>query len=1204
MADPIVPLRVGVAEVEIGGGLADGAVELTLTVSGSTVALHGAGVDVSAPHAGVGDGLRAAVNDVRRERARAGHRRDPAVPTQRRDGSVSLRRAGELMAESFLPEPVAAALADVLRRAAAGHVPVRLGVCAPGHPWLPWETLPDPVERRPLALHPLVTVYRKVTAPRVRQIPGPLRIVVAIAAPEAGGGAVLDHERELRNVLAAVRGARQGDADVRVVPFATTAAIRSALDEAPAHVLHLSGHAGPGTLVLEDASGAARTVPADEFVDEAIPPGLMPPVVCLAACSTDVPAEPGSTSFAGRLIERGASAVIGTETSVTDRYATAVFARVYQELSEAAVPDVVASVADARRVVQLQWATSTHPREAELAGLDEWGVLTVLAGAGSVRVFDPAVTAEVPARDVGSVPGLLTREVGEFVGRRRELRRLPGELFGPEVSGLVLHGIGGVGKTTLAAELVRRAEPRAVAVLTGALSVDTLLARVAEAIRRTVNPAGAAMRAVEFATHVDESCQDRLAALHRHVLGQVPVLAVLDNFEDNLTDDPADRRVRDQSLAALLALWAADPGRSRLLVTSRYEFALPDDAETHLRSVPVGPLSLAETLKLIWALPALDRLDDAEVERVWRLVGGHPRTLEYVDALLRGGRARFHDVTARLTRAVRAKLGRHAGDRVLRAARTLDAALAEAVTLAADDVLLDELVGSLADTPDAERLLLGASVYREPVDHNALLFHLGGPDDSAGALPGRHSARPPRSAPPGLARTVDRVAATTLLAVDHDTDTVFVHRWTAAELERRWREQGRVDELREAHRRAAEYWRWRVDRLPQDLDANVHDLLEGRHHLLELGDVEGAGELTRYACSRLLTVGAWDRSAELVHDMLGRLADDSPDRAFWLHLLGVLAQKRGDYAEAHRRYTQALAIDEPLDNQTGIATTYHNLGVLAHDRGDNAEAHRCYTHALAIAERLVNEPDIAAAYHNLGVLAQDRGDYPEAERYYTQALAINEKIDDQARMAAAHHNLGVLARDRGDYAEAERYYTHALSLKEELDDRAGIANTYRELGKLVHDRGDYAEAERYYTGALTINEELGNQAGIATCYGQLGILAHDRGDYAEARRRYTQALAIDEQLGNRTGIATDWGQLGRLAEDQQQYGKAVAWHLSALLARLELRTPSAIHNAHALCRFRERLGPELFVDAAKEVVDEQTLDSVLELLDSVTDEDD
>jgi len=61
---------------------------------------------------------------------------------------------------------------------------------------------------------------------------------------------------------------------------------------------------------------------------------------------------------------------------------------------------------------------------------------------------------------------------------------------------------------------------------------------------------------------------------------------------------------------------------------------LPGQAERALSFQPIGPLSVAETMKLAWALPAVDELTEAELEQVWRMVGGHPRCLEYLDALL------------------------------------------------------------------------------------------------------------------------------------------------------------------------------------------------------------------------------------------------------------------------------------------------------------------------------------------------------------------------------------------------------------------------------------------------------------------------------------------------------------------------------------------------------------------------------------------
>ena len=250
----------------------------------------------------------------------------------------------------------------------------------PGLAGLPWEALPGP-GGGPLVLDPLVRLYRKAEAGPGRVLPGPLRIVVAIAAPDDSGGGLVDYERHLRSVIAAVRSARQDDADVRVVPFATTAAIRAELDRAPAHVLHLYCHGRPGQLELEDDNGSARLVSAADFAAEAIPPGEMPPVISLSACYTDTAAAEDAPSFAAALCARGAAAVIGTETSVTDIYATRLFARLYGTLAASRTPDVIAALADARREVQRELEASPDRRDNQLGRLGEWAVVTVLAAA-------------------------------------------------------------------------------------------------------------------------------------------------------------------------------------------------------------------------------------------------------------------------------------------------------------------------------------------------------------------------------------------------------------------------------------------------------------------------------------------------------------------------------------------------------------------------------------------------------------------------------------------------------------------------------------------------------------------------------------------------------------------------------------------------------------------------------------------------------
>ena len=748
--EDLAALLAGIADVTMRQPPLASLVDLLLTVTADRVRLTGPGLDVAAAHGGVRSGLAEAVNETRRSRARVSLPVRGLAATQVSAGELSLSRATRLLGESFLPGPVLSELGKVLAAAERAHQPVRLGLAVPpGLGGLPWEALPSPDGRGPLALHPLVSLYRKTDAAEERVLPGPLRIVVAIAAPDTGGGTVLDYERELRNVLAAVRAARQDAADVRVVPFATCAAIREELDRGPAHVLHISGHGSPGTLDLEDEDGSARPVTADELTDQAIPPGRMPAVITLSACYTDAAAGQDGVSFAARLCQRGAVAVIATETSVTDVYATRLLARLYGALAQARNPDVVAALSEARRQVQAELETSADRRDTELALLGEWAAVTILAATGSVPVLDPGharPAARQPSRP--RIAGLAGREDWYFVGRRPEQRRWPADLTGSMLAGIVICGIGGTGKTTLAAEITTRIldqEPGRVLVsLTGPLTLESLLGAVITAIRRELLITGqhsTAVRALDVAARSDVGWQDRLAILRGHVLDHVPVLLLLDNFEDNLhPDGDAGYAVGDEVLAGLLAAWLADPGLSRLLVTCRYRFALPGGAERFLSFRQLGALSRAETMKLAWSLPALDRLAESQLEQVWRLAGGHPRSLEYLDALLAGGQARYPDVTARLDAAITRRLSGADRGQWLAARTGLDAALAETVALAADDVLLGDLLARLDRVPGAADLLLGVSVYREPVDTNAVLFQAGQPDPDAEHIPDRAAA--------------------------------------------------------------------------------------------------------------------------------------------------------------------------------------------------------------------------------------------------------------------------------------------------------------------------------------------------------------------------------------------------------------------------------------------------------------------------------
>ena len=266
-------------------------------------------------------------------------------------------------------------------------------------------------------------------------------------------------------------------------------------------------------------------------------------------------------------------------------------------------------------------------------------------------------------------------------------------------------------------------------------------------------------------------------------------------------------------------------------------------------------------------------------------------------------------------------------------------------------------LGSAPDrlTAPALRLLIGASVYREP-GRNALLFQIGEAGPAAAPEPAAGGPAPPYHAPADLAELISACADSGLLLVPRipaghapppgDMPPVFVDRQVAGTLHQDLAAAGRGDEVTGAHQRAAEYWQWQAAAWPQDRQADLHDLLEGRHHLHMAGDNDQAGALTEVVCAQLHAWGELDREAALIRETLAWLPPRSPLRAAWIQEIGKIAQVQGNYGEAEQRYRHSLEIFASIGDDDGVSRCHHRLGILAQARGDYAEAERRYQQSL------------------------------------------------------------------------------------------------------------------------------------------------------------------------------------------------------------------------------------------------------------------
>jgi ATP/maltotriose-dependent transcriptional regulator MalT len=261
-----------------------------------------------------------------------------------------------------------------------------------------------------------------------------------------------------------------------------------------------------------------------------------------------------------------------------------------------------------------------------------------------------------------------------------------------------------------------------------------------------------------------------------------------------------------------------------------------------------------------------------------------------------------------------------------------------------------------------------------------------------------------------------------------------------------------------------------------------------QRHFANAGEAPLALQTASPITSFLHRWGEWDELLRLCQKSL-QLAKESRDEkavAEWKHRLAICLHDRGDYEEAERLYRESLEISEQLEYLPGKAATLYRLGMLAENRGKYEEAERLYRESLEICERLYQESSEiserlgylsrkAETLHRLGVLAHLRGDYEEAERLYRESLEISEQLEYLPGKAATLYRLGMLAENRGKYEEAERLYRESLEICEQLVYLPGKAATLHALGMLRWGQGRKAEAEELLRQALDILERIGHR---------------------------------------------------------------------------------------------------------------------------------
>ena len=457
-----------------------------------------------------------------------------------------------------------------------------------------------------------------IASPRDRA----LKVVFMAAEPREIEGQVRYEEQE-KTILEAIQ---RRPIDINVEESGCLEELRITLDEhkSDLDILHLVGVYEQGYLITEDEYGNQVNSTAEDIfraIEKA-----SPRLVIL--CGSDRYGE-GATVIAGRLIEKGLEAVITLKGDKSETLMTTL----YRQLASGnTLEDALREIHRQHKQTLTDFLLGVHLANRQL-------VSHSLVRTG--LTFTPT---PVTIRVLGGGGKFKEMTRANFIGRRRQLQNCLYALRNSsEYVGVILHGGGGLGKSSIASRLSfgRLSNYEMIFWSDWQKGVTPLNSK---ALCHKLKGSKSILPEKDLITHLQDLTEEDLEIELKTVFYELdtrgkPLLLIFDDFEWNLEpQEDGTYKIRPEPAGVLQAVIEAVINTNhKIIITCRYnKFDSGSCILPHFYPQGLEPPSKSDLAKLLRRLENFnsDRIDVRLQERAKEIAEGNPRLLEELNTVL------------------------------------------------------------------------------------------------------------------------------------------------------------------------------------------------------------------------------------------------------------------------------------------------------------------------------------------------------------------------------------------------------------------------------------------------------------------------------------------------------------------------------------------------------------------------------------------
>jgi len=202
----------------------------------------------------------------------------------------------------------------------------------------------------------------------------------------------------------------------------------------------------------------------------------------------------------------------------------------------------------------------------------------------------------------------------------------------------------------------------------------------------------------------------------------------------------------------------------------------------------------------------------------------------------------------------------------------------------------------------------------------------------------------------------------------------------------------------------------------------------------------------------------------------------------------------------------ALATPAAADRVASKATIYATLGRVLRQLPDRTEeALDAYAQAVDLEQQYPVPPgDQAATLNGYGNLLFQLGNLDSAWGAYETSLERNISASDSVGMAISFGNMANIAMERGDFEQAKTLAQAAEKIERDNEQWHALATTLHLLGRIAIMQGNGQESIGYYQEALGLHEKYNQVLMVTKSMGSIAA-AYLQADDVENAQSYAKA---------------------------------------------------------------------------------------------------